>query len=174
MLDLVPSDWESALGIRPTGLTAGQQVWRLHRTPEEPCEKLSLAHAFRITTFSRPVFMWAERQLLNGSAAKKEGIIWPPIERQSSDSPLPHLDFDVDFLVRDGRVTVARLNEFNEALEMSEREFALMLLFDGTTTAREAEFAFYGCHGDGVEPGGVDRLISLAARAGLSISPNSE
>jgi hypothetical protein len=170
MLDAVPSDWERSLTVRPTGLTAGQQVWRLHRAPERPDEKLSLEHAFRITTFARAVFMWAELQLVKGSVVKQEPTTWSPVERKPHDAPLPYLDFDVDFFLADERVTVARLNEFSETLEMSAREFAVALLFDGTTTAREAEMAVYGPRSDEAESRVIDQLIAEVARAGLSVS----
>ena len=169
MLDFVPSNWERSLPVRPTGLTVGQIFWQLHRAPEQPDDNLSIEHAFRITTFARAVFVWAELQLLKGTVAQHEPVIWayePAIWSQlksqgSDNTPLPTLDFDVDFLLADGRVTVARLNEFGETVSMSMHEFALCLLFDGTTTAREAEFVVYGSHGDGAVTSIINRLTSL-------------
>ena len=176
LLDSVPSDWEGSLVIRPTGLTAREQVWRLHRAPERPNRERALEHAFRITTLARAVFMWSELGLANGSArsvAKQKPTIWPQIERKSNDSPLPYLDFDVDFFLEEGRVTIARLNEFDRVLKMSRREFALALLFDGATTAREAEITIYGDGRSKRRTSAIERLASRLAVARFSISPNS-
>jgi hypothetical protein len=143
--------------------------WRLHRAPEQPEERLSLEHALRIITFARAVFTWAELQLVERSIAKQELNIWPNIERQPHDFTLPYLELDVDFFLTEEGVKVARLNEFIEPLEMSAREFALILLFDGTTTAREAEIVVYGYCSNDEESRNVDRLVSQVVRAGLSL-----
>lgn len=171
MLESVPADWERSLAARATGLPAAQQVWRLHRAPERPVEKLALEHAFRITTFARAVFMWAELHPVKGTAAKKMPAVAARTERKSNDAPLPYLDFDVDFFLADERVTVARLNEFDEKIEMSLRDFTLALLFDGTTTAREAEQIIYGSRRSKARSEAVAQLISRMASAGFSVSP---
>lgn len=173
LLESLPPDWERSLAVRPTGLPAGQRVWSLHRAPERPDERPALEHAFRITTFARAVFTWAESSLIKGSSAPLRAAAWPRPERGSHDSPLPYLDFDVDFFLNDGRVTLARLNEFGETIEMSPREFALTLLFDGTTTAREAELVFDGNGRGRARPGAVERLLSRVARTGFSVSPEA-
>ena len=41
LLKSLPSDWELSLAIRPTGLTAAQLVWSLHRAPARPDQKLA-------------------------------------------------------------------------------------------------------------------------------------
>jgi hypothetical protein len=179
MLESVPADWERSLAVRPTGLTANQQVWHLHRAPERPDEELALEHAFRITTFARAVFMWAELQLVKKSAVKQKSAAWLRVGRSwtesgSGESPLPYLDFDVDFSLGERTVTVARLNEFDAAIELSPREFAVALLFDGTTTARGAEAAVYGARRGKARPIDIDRLLSQLALAGFSVSPNGK
>jgi hypothetical protein len=84
---------------------------------------------------------------------------------------LPYLDFDIDFLLTNGHVTVARLNEFSETIKMSPRDFSLTLLFDGTTTTREAErFIFGSKRGKGM----VDDLISQVVRAGFGVTPTGK
>ncbi|ABD89412.1 hypothetical protein [Rhodopseudomonas palustris] len=171
MLERVPFDWENALTMRPTGLTAGELVWNLHRAPAQPDEKLSLEHALRIVAFARAVFLWAELNLVNDSVAKPELNDWPQSTRQGPEPILPHLQFDVDFFLVDGRVTVARLNEFGEALDVLPREFALVLLCDGTTTVHEAEMVVYGHRTEGARH--IDHLLSEVARAGLAFHPVS-
>jgi hypothetical protein len=139
MLDRIPASWADELVLRPTQLTASQQFWRLHRAPELPEERTALAHAFRITTFARAVFAWAEGRLRNGALAPQARPPWPALTRQPHDTLLPYLDFDVDFALGADCVTLARLNEFGEAVEVSPREFSVTLLCDGMTTARESE-----------------------------------
>lgn len=168
LLDFLPADWESSLSIRPSGMTAGELVWLLHRTPEAPEVGPALEHALRITTFARAVFVWAERCLLQGLPQEPAvPAVWPQLERRATDRPLPHLDLNVDFQFADGGVAVARLNDFSETLRLSAREFALTLLFDGTTTAREAEAVVYASHGPG--PGLADRLALRLVAANMSV-----
>src|SRR5829696_2572280 len=70
MLESLPCDWEHSLGHRPTGLTAADLVFRLHRAPVRPDRELAVKYALRITTFARAVFLWAETSLVKGSTAK--------------------------------------------------------------------------------------------------------
>jgi hypothetical protein len=172
MLDSVPSDWERRLSIRPTGLRARERAWRLHRAPEKPDEKPALEHALRITTFSRAVFMWAELRLVKRSTRKRTSVVWSRIQGKPHDCPLPYLDFDVDFFLGEDRVTIARLNEFDETVDISQREFDLILLFDGTTTGREAEHVINGARRGKVGSNVVDELVSRINRAGLCFSPS--
>ena len=159
---MLPSNWERSLLVRPTGLTPSELFWQLHRAPEQPDEKLSVEHGFRIATFARAVFVWAEIQLVRGNELPYELAIWSQLKRQSSeDSPLPYLEFDVDFLLTDGGVTVGRLNDFSQTFNLSDREFALCLLFDGTTIEREAELSVYGADGGGAVTSLIDRLEPL-------------
>jgi hypothetical protein len=167
ILECLPVNWERALGTRPTGLSAAQLFWYLHRAPEQPDRGLALEHAFRIATFARAVFAWAERRLLGRTAEAEDPIAWPRVERKPQDTPLPYLDLDVDFSERDGQVSIGRLNEFDDPLDLSLREFEITLLFDGLTTAREAEIAVCGDYSDEAEQRLVDGVISRVARAGL-------
>jgi len=171
LLKSLPADWAQSLGIRPTNLTAAQLVWSLHRAPARPDQKLAVQHALRIMTFARAVFLWAETRLIKGSKAKRKTGVWPRLKRQAQDVRLPYLDFDIDFLLTNGHVTVARLNDFSETIKMSPRDFSLTLLFDGTTTTREAErFIFGSKRGKGV----VDDLISQVVRAGFGVTPTGK
>ena len=160
--------------VRPTGLTAREQMWRLHRAPERPDKNLVLEHAFRITTFARAVFTWAELHLVKGSVVKFKPSARPRIEQETREAPLPYLDFDVDFFLEARRVTIARLNEFGETIELSPREFALTLLFDGETTASEAESIVSGSLRGKSGTVVTERLVAQVAGAGLSFSLNSK
>jgi hypothetical protein len=170
ILERLPATWERALGTRPTGLSASELFWSLHRAPGRPDRGPALQHAFRNATFARAVFAWAERRLLKGSAESRDPIAWPHVERKPDDIPLPYLKLDVDFSEHNGRVSIGRLNEFDDPLDLSSREFRIMPLFDGLTTAREAEIAVCGAFSGELEQGFVDRVISRLARAGLSIT----
>lgn len=169
MLDRLPAEWEHVLTMRPIGLAAGEFIWRLHRGPELPEAKSSLEHALRISTFARTVFSWAELHLMGGSATKAELKSWPLTDQPSAGPVLPNLEFDVDFFFADGRVKVARLNEFGEAIDVSPHEFALVLLCDGTTSVREAEMIIYGESADSESR--LDRLLSEVNRTGLAFHP---
>jgi hypothetical protein len=166
ILGSLPVDWEDALPMRPTGLTAGELFYRLHRAPERP-DELALDHALRIATFSRGVFAWAERRARRWAADAHVPRAWGRIERNPEDRPLPHLDIDVDFLHAGDEIVLARLNDFGETVALSEREFALTLLLDGSTTAREAELAACGGEGRDGEPSHVEWVVAKLARGGL-------
>lgn len=174
ILGSLPSDWERALTVRPTGLSAVERVWRLHRAPAKPGERASLEHAFHIVTFARAVFSWAEGRLRSEACSHKALENWPPKEERLIGSALPYLDFDVDFLLGRGRVGLARLNEFSEPLDMSQDEFSLALLFDGITTASEAGTVVFGISKQNVGRRVTNRLLARLARTGLSISPGSQ
>ncbi|XXX81452.1 hypothetical protein WMF30_22095 [Sorangium sp. So ce134] len=167
LLEALPGDWERSLPIRPMGLTAGQVFFRLHRAPERPDEPLALEHALRITTFARGVFAWAERRVRRSAIEGRATAPSARIERRPRDVALPYLDLDVDFHELEDRVIVARLNEFGETVELSTREFAVTLLFDGITTAREAELAVVGAAGAEGESRHVDRVVDKMTRAGF-------
>ena len=168
LLESIPSDWESSLTTRPSGTTAGQRFWQLHRAPEHPEEESSLEHALRITTFARAVFVWTERRLLRGPAAPDGQTSWPQLDRWLTDTVLPHLDFDVDFMLGNEDVMVGRLNDFGETLRLSPREFALALFWDGTTTAREAEAVVSGCYSGETGMSVADDLMSRIRAANLN------
>lgn len=163
LLGLLPADWDRSLGIRPTGLTAQQHVWNLHRAPERPDKKSVLEHAFRITTFARVAFLWAELRLVQNSI-KTELTKWHRVPMSPRAAKLPCLDFDVDFFMGDDRFFLARLNEFAEPIEVSPREFRLALLFDGKTTISEAQKI----------GAGIEKLATRIGRAGLTVSLDSK
>lgn len=165
MLEALPSDWERGLVLRPTGRSAADHVWLLHRAPEHPDEASAVAHAFGITTFTRAVFHGAERQLVAG-VEDSPLAAWRT--SRARDAALPYLDFDVDFLVGPDGSAMARLNEFAAPVELTAQELALALLFDGRTTRREAAAAVLAD-----DPGGADVVRGLAARltgAGLCVA----
>lgn len=171
LLERLPDEWEDSLVVRPTGLSANELVWRLARAPEKPTAALALSHAFRIATFARTVFAWAELRALEGSTGENVGIRWPKARspRPSRDPPLPFLDFDVDFRHREGGVDVGRLNEFGETVVVSPIEFAFVLLFDGTTTATEAVNAMFGRHPSRSDARLAADLIERLTRAKLTV-----
>jgi hypothetical protein len=85
---------------------------------------------------------------------------WPRLEAQSDDTRLPYLELDVDFQLFDDGVAIGRLNELGASNTLSSNEFLLMLLFDGSTTAREAEL-FVGNARDPIgEPFALTDLVS--------------
>jgi hypothetical protein len=170
ILEALPSDWEQQLAVRPTGLSAAQLVWKLHRAPERPDRSLVLAHSFRIGAFARATFAWAERQLRSERVETKERVAWPSVGREVHDTTLPYLDLDVDYSIEDGRVSLGRLNEFDDPIEISIEEFLALLLFDGVTTEREAELFICGSFHVDPEQRLVGRLVSRLARAGISVS----
>lgn len=168
MLGSVPADWENSLGHRPTGLPAVELCWRLHRAPVRASRESSVKHALRIATFARAAFHWAETTLV-GSGKKAQPKTWPRSTRKSREAPLPYLDFDVDFFVSNGHVTVARLNEFSDTLKISAPQFAMALLFDGTTTPSEAEGYINGSQQSKKRTKSVDSLVSQVVNAGLHV-----
>jgi HEPN domain-containing protein len=141
ILRRIPKRWEQALPLRPSGLPPAELYWRLHRAPKLADEKLAVEHAARIVSFSRGVFKWAEGILLRQDERGPRATNWSRVERVARGRRLPYLDLDVDFASVDGGVVMGRLNEFGESVALSPREFAAALLFDGTTTVREAEMA---------------------------------
>lgn len=161
MLEALPLDWDREIPIRPTGRTAPQAVWELHRVPKHPDEALVLEHANRIASFARAVFAWAEARLVDGVAPIPRAT-WVGVGQPTQEPALPQLDFDVDFALSSDRIFIARLNEFDQAIELTPHEFLLALLFDGRMTASEAERTVRGAlNGDGAAQL-VERLSHLA------------
>ena len=168
LLQSLPADWESGLGHRPEGLPAVELCWRLHRAPVRAGREASLKHALRIATFARAVFHWAETTLV-GSGKKVQTKTWPRNGRKSREAPLPYLDFDVDFFLSNGHVTVARLNEFSGTLKLSAPQFAIALLFDGTTTPSEADRYIHGAEQSKKRTKAVESLVSQVVNANLHV-----
>lgn len=169
LLDRIPASWAHALVLRPTPLTASEQYWHLHRAPASSDERSALEHVFRIATFTRAVFAWAEGHLVETSCPIREPGRWPALDRRPDDVSLPLLDLDVDFAFGEGRVTLARLNEFGESVELAPSELAVALLCDGTTTVREAEAVMQA---GGARAAGGDhasKLLSRLEQASLTV-----
>jgi hypothetical protein len=167
-LDQLPPDWENRLGCRPTGLSARDLYWRLHRAPERPGEKPCLEHAFRISAFARAVFAWAESSLIfeEDRAPAQVDLSHDP---QGPAELLPYLDLDVDFLLRGDYVYIAQLNEFHEPLEFPAHALSLFLLCDGVTTKEEAE-AYLRKNSDyDADQDGVEQWLAELTQAALSV-----
>lgn len=159
LLAQLPGDWDSRLLMRPTGIGADDLVWHLHRAPAEATAKAALEHACRIVTFARAAFAWAEDTLVHGNPVATLRSGWPKPRGQ----PLPCLDIDVDFCRTEEGVAVGRLNAFGETLHLSSSDFAVMLLFDGVTTAHEAAMVVETLDDDGAR-GDVERVASWLRR----------
>jgi hypothetical protein len=169
LLEAIPSNWESALAIRPTGMPAAERVWRLHRAPENPEPGVCIQHALRITAFARAVFLWTERLLVHETKALHERPAWPQLEFCRGNAILPCLDIDVDFHLDEEdeeNVTLGRLNHFGETLRLSACESSLCLLFDGVTPADEAKAVPCSCNGNNAQL--VDELTVKIMEAKLN------
>lgn len=169
LLDRLPRDWEDPLAPRPSDMPPGHVVWHLHRAPQAPDEASVLRHAFGISTFARAAFAWAESVLL-GWPAGAAVTSWQHGRVDDDARTLPLLDFDVDFAPTPDGALLARLNEFDSGLELSSADFALALLFDGTTTESEAALAVYGAGGD---RDAVTRLVARMHDARLSVASDA-
>lgn len=170
LLASLPAEWETALGIRPSGWSAAELFWRLHRAPERPDRLEAGRHALKIATFARAAFAWAEQRLLGAPCDGRRPIRWPRVDRVSEDAALPYLAIDVDFSAHGDGVMIGRLNAFGTPLGLSRREFEMALLFDGSTTPREAEIAICGSYAVDASKRLVDHMISRVAEAGFSVT----
>lgn len=170
LLGRVEPDWQRALGIRQTGASAPDFFWHLHRAPAKPGSAFALVHSFRIASFARAAFAWAESRFPAGAPSRLDtAVASKGASAKSGDAPLPFLDFDVDFLREENSVYLGRLNEFEEPLELSPLEFALTLQFDGTTTAEEAAARLRGTHPHLDGKTLIEELINKTTAAGFCI-----
>lgn len=174
LLGLLPTDWEDALAMRPSGMAARDLVWRLHRAPADPDEDSVLRYAFAISTFARAAFALAESVLLGWPAGavalSRDGKPTDDDPTDDAGPTLPLLDFDVDFAPTPEGAVLARLNEFESTLDLSSSDFALALLCDGKTTEREAAVAVFGTDADA---DAVARLVERLRDARLCFAPGS-
>ena len=165
LLGSMPADWEASLPGRPSGLDAADRIWRLHRAPDRPAKDECVEHALRISSVARAIFVWADRQLRSQAAIRDRRLLWPGGEQgESATAAFPHLDFDVDFLLADDRVTVGRLNSFGNTLTLSVEEFEIALLCNGVTTLAEAE-AVVAAGEEGTLA--ADDIVARLAAAGM-------
>lgn len=144
LLESLPPEWERRIPIRPTGRSASDTFWQMNRAPERPEEAASVRHALGITTFARATFWWAELIVVEQEDPASRQYNWAAHPRSTSEPTLPHLAFDTDFHLAEDGVTLARLNTFSAAITVPWQEFGLALLFDGVTTAREADSTIFG------------------------------
>jgi hypothetical protein len=172
LLQRLPLDWEQSLRTWPTGLRADRVFWNLHQAPPDPERDSAVSHALRCLAFARVTFAWAEERLLRHGGSDGGPHIWAREESRRHGRPLPSLEFDVDFFFSDTGIAVARLNEFEPALRLSAQEFALLLLFDGQTSAAEAEAVVNDARNDGSAPLDVDEMVGRAMRSGLCLYPS--
>jgi len=134
LLDMLPADWASELGIRCRGTSAGDHAWNLHRGPERPDKAGVITQAYEVTAFTRSVFVWADRTLLGrGRSVPRGAATW-----DDTGDALPALVFDVDVQPTPDGAVVGRLNEFGRTRTLSVEELGLALLLDGRTTAAGA------------------------------------
>ncbi|CAN5627745.1 hypothetical protein BH10PSE14_BH10PSE14_22280 [soil metagenome] len=165
LLGDLPAGWEEALLCRPARLSAPELFWRLQQLPDCPDDRV-LGHTDRILAFARAVFLWAEAVLLGLPVlARRPGtfasgdLAW--------EAPLAPLLPDVDFSLAPTGVLMARLNEFQSALDLDAEESALVLLFDGITTQAEAARAAGGGSASAEAARRVEMLAVRLAVAGL-------
>lgn len=170
LLSQLPADWESRLVMRHTGLKPEDLMWRLLRAPAEPEPADALDHACRIVTFARAAFLWAEESLIYAGSRRDRKYIWCEECASSSGDALPFLDLDVDFIRTENGVSVGRLNDFGETFHLDPDNFAVMLLFDNRTTAREATLVVKGKEPSAAAASDVERFIGAMLRSGLVIA----
>jgi hypothetical protein len=167
LLGSIPADWEEPLSLRPTGLTAAERLWRLHLAPDPPAAEECVKYALEISTFARAIFVWAERRLQAPHASRDRRLTWQAGSRSDhARAPLPHLDFDVDFLLSEEGAILGRLNDFGQTVSLSGGEFDVALLCDGVTTATEADAVVRAAAGAEEARAASDVVEQLAA-AGL-------
>lgn len=136
LLEKVPEGWRPGTLPRVSG-SAGDLVWKLSVLPRSCSADSALRFALRISAFARAAFLWAEDALLRVG----EDTIAPYVEEPVDASPpaLPFLDFDIDFSIAPDAVYLGRLNDFGDPLVISRSELDAALLFDGETSAGEAD-----------------------------------
>lgn len=169
LLDALPADWEQVLAVRPSGASARDRMWQLHRAPARAQRRAVLEHAFAISTFARAVFLAAELALVKQSAPKPKGAGFRPGAGARRERALPCLDLDVDFSLGDRRVAIGRLNDLGQAFEVGAREAELVVLFDGHTTPREAERIIEGVGGRQSGAKVLQRLVAHVEQAGFGV-----
>lgn len=166
-LGQLPSGWEHELLGRPTGLSAADLLWHLQRTPEYPDRASSMAYARRIAAFARAAFLWAECRVSGKRFDVPQARDRIDAEPPTTARPLPSLEFDVDFSFSDDAMKFARLNEFGTVVTLSAQEAALVFLFDGVTTAEEAQAHVCGTKSSETA-GMIDRVLHALGDAGLT------
>jgi hypothetical protein len=166
VLDAVPLDWQREVIMPASEEPAWSCFWRLGRAPVEPAAEPVLAHSFDIVSFSRSIFHWAERRLIDGTL----GVVGVPHRRAPARAGafLPRLDLDIDFGLADGNCQIGRLNATDEGVAVSEHEVAAALFFDGRTVAGEAAAALFSDEREGLRV--VEGLVSRLTSAGLLAS----
>ncbi len=168
LLATLPDDWSTGLGHRLPEVRPADAHWRMHQAPPTPEREAASAYAQRIAAFARATFAWSESQLVHPGTLSDLAYYWPSSPPPKSPL-LPQLEVDVDFAFVEGGVAVARLNEPGVPLRLSGREFALLLLFDGQTSAAEAMSALGEREGSPLSEDEIASVAKLAVRAGLCV-----
>jgi hypothetical protein len=138
LLHGLPQDWADGLVSRSLTADARDTIWRKHHVPAAVDSRSALAHACQTTTFGRAVFAWAECRLVHDFEVPSNMSVLQSPAAAAPQTLLPYLELDADFVISPDRVFVARLNEFDAALQMPLEHFPLILQYDGTTTAASA------------------------------------
>ncbi|WP_156379322.1 hypothetical protein [Rhizobium sp. Root149] len=127
LLHGLPADWADGIVARSLTSDARDTVWRKHYAPPHIDVQSALAHASETTAFGRAVFALAECRLVHNletswqkTVSRRHGI--DPLQMH-----LPSLELDADFVILPDRVYIARLNEFDTALEIAFEHFPLIL-----------------------------------------------
>lgn len=136
LLDDVPSAWSPQVNPTLRG-PVGSVIWNLLRFPETYAAEDILPFAHRIAAYARAVFVWSERTLLHHQFDGQQQL--DHVEIATNGETLPFLDFDVDFSITTDGISLGRLNEFDEVMQVTTQELDAALLFDGRTTIEEAD-----------------------------------
>lgn len=168
LLATLPDGWSTGLGHRLSEVGPADAHWSLHQGPPTRQRQAATAYAQRIAAFARATLAWSESQLVWPVTSSDLVYQWTSSPREGS-YVLPQLEFDVDFVFAAGGIAVARLNEPGIPLRLSGPEFALLLLFDGRTSASEAISALGDRAGGPLTEDEISSVATLAIGAGICV-----
>jgi hypothetical protein len=138
LMSRVPQSWSERLPLSYGDRKADDLYWHLHRAPIEPTMDTAISHGLRTCTFARAIFIWAEADLVHNlhTLTTKRA---PTRTSCATGTQLPHLDYDVDFRIADGKAAVSRLNSSTRHLDLTIDELSCLALFDGETDVDDAD-----------------------------------
>lgn len=167
LLERLAATWEEGLPGRRTGLSPVDRYLWLHRAPMDTTGDAVTEYALRIAAFSRTVFPWADACL---------GLSEPPTlpgvgPDDAHDEALPHLDLDVVITRRNTDFELRRLGSSSQRYPLSPQDYALLCLFDGETSRRQAAAQASSAWGrsEGLER--FDALVRWVRQSGLTVRP---